>query len=58
VLVAAMPRVLRTAFINHPDLFAGRWQSHLDRLLAQPDPPERPATNGAEIAADHLLARL
>ena len=56
VLVAAMPRFLRTAFIDHADLFAGRWQSHLDRLLAQPDPPERPATNGAEIAVDHLLA--
>ena len=58
VLVAAMPRFLRTAFIDHPDLFAGRWQPHLDRLLAQSDPPERPATNGAEIAADQLLARL
>ena len=58
VLVAAMPRFLRTAFIDHPDLLAGRWQSHLDRLLAQPDPPERPATNGAEIAADHLVVRL
>ena len=30
VLVAAMPRFLRCAFIGHDDLFAGRWQTHLD----------------------------
>jgi hypothetical protein len=58
VLVAAMPSFLRAGFIDHADLFAGRWTPHLDRLLSQPAPPERPATNGAEIAADHLLARL
>ena len=51
VLVAAMPRFLRCAFIGHDDLFAGRWQPHLDALLAQPAPPESPATNGAAIAA-------
>ncbi len=51
VLVAAMPRFLRAAFIGHADLFAGRWQPHLDALLAQPAPPETPATNGAEVAA-------
>lgn len=51
VLVAAMPRFLRAAFIDHSDLFAGRWRHHLDRLLAQPAPPESPATNGAAAAA-------
>ena len=55
VLVDAMPSFLRCAFIDHADLFAGRWQSHLDALLAQPAPPTRPATNGAEVAADILL---
>jgi UDP:flavonoid glycosyltransferase YjiC (YdhE family) len=55
VLVAAMPRFLRCAFIGHDDLFAGRWQSHLDALLAQPAPPESPATNGADVAAARLL---
>ena len=55
VLVAAMPRFLRCAFIGHDDLFAGRWQPHLDALLAQPEPPESPATNGAAIAAAVLL---
>jgi L-arabinokinase len=55
VLVAAMPRFLRCAFIGHDDLFAGRWQTHLDALLAQPAPPETPATNGADVAAAQLL---
>lgn len=54
VLVAAMPRFLRAAFIDQADLFAGRWGPHLDRLLAQPAPPEQPATNGAEVAAGLL----
>jgi hypothetical protein len=58
VLVAAMPRFLRCAYIDHADLFAGRWQGHLEKLLAQPAPPERPATNGAEVAADVLLRML
>jgi hypothetical protein len=50
-----MPQFLRCGFIDHPDLFAGKWQPHLDALLAQPDPPTRPATNGADVAADILL---
>lgn len=56
VLVAAMPRFLRTAFIDHRDLFAGSWRQHLDALLAQPAPPESPATNGAAVAAALLTA--
>jgi hypothetical protein len=55
VLVAAMPRFVRAGYINHDDLFAGRWQGHLDTLLAQPAPPEQPPTNGADVAADLLL---
>jgi UDP:flavonoid glycosyltransferase YjiC (YdhE family) len=55
VLVDAMPAFLRCAFIDHADLFAGRWAPHLDGLLAQPSPPARPATNGADVAADILL---
>jgi len=57
VLVAAMPRWLRAAFIDHDDLFAGRWQPHLDALLAQPAPPDSPATNGAGVAAQ-LISEL
>jgi UDP:flavonoid glycosyltransferase YjiC (YdhE family) len=58
VLVDAMPEFLRCAFIGHADLFAGNWQPHLDALLAQPEPPPKPATNGAEVAADILLNTL
>ena len=57
VLVANMPRFLRTRFISHDDLFAGRWQKYLDTLLEQPPPPLKPATNGAEVAA-HLLLEM
>jgi L-arabinokinase len=58
VLVDAMPACLRCAFIDHADLFAGKWVSHLDALLAQPAPPTRPATNGADVAADILVELL
>jgi hypothetical protein len=55
VLVDAMPHFLRCGFIDHADLFAGRWQTHLDAVLAQPAPPTTPATDGADVAADILL---
>ena len=58
VLVDAMPKYLRAAFIDHGDLFAGRWQPHLDALLDQPAPPIAPAVNGADVAADILLQTL
>ena len=54
VLVDAMPGFLRCGFIEHGDLFAGRWAPSLDAVLAQPEPPTRPATDGAEVAADML----
>jgi L-arabinokinase len=55
VLVRELPRYLRARFISHDDLFAGRWQHHLDALLAQPAPPERPDVSGAEHCATLLL---
>lgn len=55
VLVDAMPRFLKCAFIDHAALFAGNWPPHLDALLAQPEPPTHPAANGADVAADILL---
>jgi L-arabinokinase len=55
VLVAGMPRVVRSRFIDHSDLFAGRWTAPLDALLAQPRPPERPQVDGADMAAGLLL---
>ncbi|HUE86597.1 MAG TPA: hypothetical protein VMO26_11015 [Vicinamibacterales bacterium] len=55
VLVAEMPRFLRARSLDHGDLFAGRWSAHLDALLEQPAPPEEPAVNGADVAAERLL---
>ena len=56
VLVAAMPRYVRCRFMPRDDLFEGRWQAHLDAVRVQPPPPERPRTDGASVAAAHLLA--
>jgi hypothetical protein len=58
VLAAEMPRFLRARFIDHAELFAGRWKPHLDALLEQPPPPERPAVNGADVAAELLLSMI
>jgi hypothetical protein len=56
VLVREMPTYLRSAFIDHDDLFSGNWAPHLDRLLAQPR-KSAAQTNGAPRAAE-ILARL
>ena len=58
VLVRAMPRFLRCGFIDHHDLFSGRWSDHLDRVLAQPAPAEQPAVDGAAVAAGIVLDML
>jgi L-arabinokinase len=58
VLVEEMPKYVRNAFIGHDDLFAGKWESALDKLLAQAKPKKKAETNGAEVAADLLLKAL
>ena len=58
VLVDAMPKYLRCGFIDHDDLFAGRWRTALDRVTASPPPAERPPTNGAEIIAEMIDQRI
>ena len=58
VLTAAMPRFLRTAYIDHDDLFAGRWQAHLDELMGTAAPTKKPAVDGAEVAAVRLMAMI
>ncbi len=57
VLVHDMPRFLRSAYIDHESLFAGRWRAALDAILTAPEPPERPATNGAEVVAAMIVER-
>jgi L-arabinokinase len=58
VLVQEMPKYLRSAFIGHDDLLAGKWEPHLDKLRAQPKPKKKPDTNGADVAAEVLLKAL
>ena len=60
VLVEEMPKYLKSAFISHDDLFSGKWDSPIDKLLAQSRPKnaKKPDTNGAEVAADMLLQAL
>ncbi len=58
VLVAEMPQYVRAAHITHDDLFDGKWETHLDKLLAQPKLKKKPETNGADVAAEILLRTL
>ncbi|MGQ0734708.1 MAG: hypothetical protein ACT4QD_13765 [Acidobacteriota bacterium] len=54
VLVAALPRLLRTAYLDHADLLGGRWQAALDDALGQPA-RQKPAVDGADVIAESLL---
>jgi hypothetical protein len=56
VLVTEMPKHLRAQFIEQADLLAGRWASPLETLLSSPRPVRKPDTNGAEAAAEAILA--
>jgi L-arabinokinase len=58
VLVREMPRVLRCQHLEQSALLAGRWLASLDTLLVAPPPPERPATDGANVAARRILERI
>jgi hypothetical protein len=57
VLVKEMPRYLRARFIEQEDLLSGNWRDALEKLLTQPAPPEKPALNGAEVAAAEILGQ-
>ena len=58
VLVEAMPRLLRCAYIEQRDLFAGRWTPVVRQVLDQPPLAERPATDGAQVVARGLARYL
>lgn len=58
VLVAAMPRYLRSGYIDHDALFAGRWRATLDEILSRPHPPETPPTNGAALVCERICSLL
>jgi hypothetical protein len=55
VFVEQMPRILRCRYISRKDLLGGRWADAVDALVAQPPPPERPRTDGADVAASRIL---
>jgi L-arabinokinase len=55
VFVAEMPNVLRCRHLAQADLLAGRWGDAVRALLVQSPPPERPRTDGADIAAREIL---
>jgi len=58
ILVEEMPKYVRNAFISHDDLIAGKWETHIDKLLAQPKIKKKAETNGADVAAEILLKAL
>jgi L-arabinokinase len=59
ILVEEMPKYVRSAFFSHDDLFNGKWETHLDKLLAQrKTKKQKPELNGAEVAAEILLKAL
>jgi hypothetical protein len=55
VFVDEMPQLLRCRYISQEDLSAGAWDESIEALLAQPPPPDRPRTDGADVAADLIL---
>jgi L-arabinokinase len=58
VLVREMPRYLRCAYLDIEGLLSGRWRAALEAAVSAPPPPERPRTDGAEVIADMIAARL
>jgi L-arabinokinase len=58
VFVDQMPRFLKCRYISQDDLLAGRWADAVEALIGQPPPPERPRTDGAEVAAARILGWL
>jgi L-arabinokinase len=58
VLVEELPRYLRSCYVDHDALFAGRWRATLDTIAAAPPPPERPRTDGAQRIAEMISAAI
>lgn len=58
VLVREMPRYLRSAYLSQDQLLAGRWRAAIDTVLALPDPPEHPRTDGAHVIAEMIAGHV
>ena len=57
VLVEAMPGLLRCAYIEQRDLFAGRWAPVVRQVLDQPPPTARPGPSAPLEGAPHRTPR-
>jgi hypothetical protein len=53
-----MPCYLRCAYLDSEALLSGRWRSALETAVSAPPPSESPRTDGAEVIADMISARL
>jgi hypothetical protein len=58
VLVREMPKYVRSAYLDRDSLMAGRWLQALDAAVGAPTPPQHPPTNGADVIAEMISARL
>lgn len=56
VIVPDMARVIRCGFIPQEQLRAGDWEGSIRALLRQPPPVESRGVDGAEVAAQAILA--
>jgi len=57
-LTREMPRYLAAEYIDHDDLFGGRWAPSLDRLRRRSAPTPAPRTDGATVIAGLVRARV
>jgi hypothetical protein len=58
VLLAALAKRGGSATLARADFESGRWRAALDALFAEPAPAPDPSANGAEVAAEAILAAL
>jgi L-arabinokinase len=58
VLVEGLRRTARARFLPREDLLGMRWRNHLEALLADRAPWPAVPTDGAEVAAERLLAAI
>jgi hypothetical protein len=58
ILVEEMATYTPSAFIAQEDLFAGKWETPLNKLVAKPKLKKPIDASGADVAADFLLKTL
>jgi L-arabinokinase len=58
VLVTGMQRCTRSQFIPQEALLSGDWGPYITRLLAARAPDQRPAIDGARVAAEMIVQML